>query len=510
MADRGDWRRDNINQFIQELRDSLLIETPHIARFTFLVFILGIAAVLANRFVRVHARVEELNENLEQKVEDRTRQLQESLTEVNALKEKQDGDYFLTSLLIKPLGGNFVESKNVNIDMVISQKKKFQFKKWQAEIGGDLCVAHQIELQGKRYTTFLNGDAMGKSIQGAGGALVLGTVFKSIINRTHTSEDMNKKTPERWMKDAFLELQEIFLGFDGTMLISVVMGLLDESNGLVYYVNAEHPLVVLYRDKKASFVENQLILRKIGVQGIDAKFQVQTFQMRPGDVLITGSDGRDDVIIGTDDGGHRLINEDVARFLENTEKGQGQLAAIYDRVADMGELSDDFTLMRIGYREGQVTEKIEWAEQKKFIGLGLQHQRNGQYQKAIKEFEAALGLNKDDGRVLRALGDCYRVTKEYEKAYSHYHQGVALNPASMRALYSLALMAKRTRRFSEAIEAGERVRLRDPKHVKNLLNLADAWRLKKNLTRAKKILNEALSLDADNKKAAELLSVMSS
>jgi len=30
MADRGDWRRDNINQFIHELRDSLLIETPHI------------------------------------------------------------------------------------------------------------------------------------------------------------------------------------------------------------------------------------------------------------------------------------------------------------------------------------------------------------------------------------------------------------------------------------------------------------------------------------------------
>ncbi|WP_425593250.1 sensor histidine kinase, partial [Leptospira yasudae] len=40
---------------------------------------------------------------LERKVEEKTQELQETLNEVQALKEKQDGDYYLTSLLIQPL-----------------------------------------------------------------------------------------------------------------------------------------------------------------------------------------------------------------------------------------------------------------------------------------------------------------------------------------------------------------------------------------------------------------------
>lgn len=53
----------------------------------------------------------------------------------------------------------------------------------------------------------MNGDAMGKSIQGAGGALVLGTVFNTILTRSSISLHQNKK-PEKWLEEAFLELQK--------------------------------------------------------------------------------------------------------------------------------------------------------------------------------------------------------------------------------------------------------------------------------------------------------------
>lgn len=42
-----------------------MVPTPQIAQFTFLIFILGIAWILANRFVRVHNEVEDLNQSLE-------------------------------------------------------------------------------------------------------------------------------------------------------------------------------------------------------------------------------------------------------------------------------------------------------------------------------------------------------------------------------------------------------------------------------------------------------------
>ena len=150
-------------------------------QYGFFTFIIGIAAVLANRFLRVHNQVEELNATLEKKVEERTRELQKTLTQVQTLKLQQDGDYFLTTLLIKPLMVNEAISNKIKIEFFIKQKKTFEFKNKTYEIGGDMCIANNIKLRGKNYCVFINGDAMGKSIQGAGGALVLGVVFRSII-----------------------------------------------------------------------------------------------------------------------------------------------------------------------------------------------------------------------------------------------------------------------------------------------------------------------------------------
>ena len=58
------------------------------------------------------------------KVEKRTEELKQTLSEVQALKVQQDGDYFLTSLLLKPLGVNHVNSKNYTVDFFLKQKKE--------------------------------------------------------------------------------------------------------------------------------------------------------------------------------------------------------------------------------------------------------------------------------------------------------------------------------------------------------------------------------------------------
>ena len=48
-----------------------------------------------------------LNKNLEKKVEERTRELQESLQKIQELKTQQDADYFLTTLLLKPFVNSY-------------------------------------------------------------------------------------------------------------------------------------------------------------------------------------------------------------------------------------------------------------------------------------------------------------------------------------------------------------------------------------------------------------------
>jgi hypothetical protein len=94
----------------------------------------------------------------------------------------------------------------------------------------------------------------GNRWQGAGGILVLGAVFKSIIERTSYSDIVKRMSPERWLKNSFVELHKVFESFDGSMLVSIILGLIDEKNGLMYFINAEHPSTILYRDKKAVFV----------------------------------------------------------------------------------------------------------------------------------------------------------------------------------------------------------------------------------------------------------------
>ncbi|MCB1157170.1 MAG: SpoIIE family protein phosphatase, partial [Leptospiraceae bacterium] len=283
---------------IYDIANSMFLNySIYLAKYAFFSFIVGIAVVLANRFLNLYETVEDLNENLERKVEKRTRELQHSFEEIKNLKEKQDGDYFLTTLLFKPLMSNVNKKANLKIEFLLKQKKQFQFKGKEHEIGGDICISDSIYLEEKEYAVFINGDAMGKSIQGAGGAIVLGVVFKSILSRTRLLKEMQKVSPEEWLKLAFIELQNVFESFDCSMLISIVMGLVDVETGMMYYINAEHPFICLYRDDKASFLDTELSLSKVGIPGLYNPIQVSTFTLNKDDVIIMGSDGRDDLKI---------------------------------------------------------------------------------------------------------------------------------------------------------------------------------------------------------------------
>lgn len=305
---------------------------------------------LADKVNTMKKELEELNISLENKVEKRTEILQRSLNEIRELKETQDGDYFLTSLLLKPLNEMKANSVSVRIDYILKQKKNFRFKKFTSEIGGDICSSNTIILNQKKYIVFINGDAMGKSIQGAGGAIVIGTAFKTIITRTQQHTE-NTITPEKWLEDVFYELQNIFISFDGTMLVSAIFGLIDDEIGLLHYINSEHPYMVLYRDKKASFIDDkEMVTRKIGFTiPMEQTSLVQSFWMQHLDSIIIGSDGRDDLAISTNSKGQRVINENEKLFLNVVEQADGDLNEIQKKLSELGEITDDLSLMKFYY-----------------------------------------------------------------------------------------------------------------------------------------------------------------
>ncbi|MCB1169207.1 MAG: SpoIIE family protein phosphatase [Leptospiraceae bacterium] len=425
---------------------------------------------VVRRLKEMYETIEDMNLNLEKQVEDRTTQLQQSLEEVHALKNQQDGDYYLTSHLLKPLSSQDLESETVRVDQFVKQKKQFTFKDQPGEIGGDLCTAHTMRLRDRSYIVFLNGDAMGKSIQGAGGAIVLGTVFKSIVARTSMVDSQSKKFPEQWLRDAYTELQTVFSSFDGFMQASATIGLIDEVNGFLYYFSADHPPMALYRKGKASFLSEQTTMR-LGIEGLGSEFHINTFSLEPGDVLVAGSDGRDDLVLERSAEGVRVFNDDEQAFLKHVQSADGRLDAIAKSLAGVGEITDDLSLMRIAYREGDAKAVEENA--------GL-----------LKKATEAFGI------------------KDYFNAARLYGEYLDLDPSREDLLFQASYSYKLARRYENACDFGERCRLRNPGNVRNLINLGDIYRLMGNRGRGLSLLEEARRLEPENPSLAKLEAVL--
>ncbi len=303
--------------------------------------------LLAETFNQMVSEVRDHAAHLEEKVAARTHELQDSLTIVRELKEKQDADYFLTNLLATPLFKNYNKSNAVRTEFYIKQMKEFSFRNRVADLGGDLCVTGNLRLRGRRYTMFVNADAMGKSMQGAGGALIMGSVINSIMARSAANRRDLDIDPERWMRAAYRELHQVFLTFDGSMYVSCILGLIDDETGSMLFFNAEHPFTVLYREGKARFIEEAGELRKLG-SALASKFVLHRLQLHTGDVIIVGSDGRDDINLARGPG-LRSMNEDETLFLRIVETSRGDLPDIVDRIRANGEVTDDLSLIRIEY-----------------------------------------------------------------------------------------------------------------------------------------------------------------
>lgn len=442
------------------------------------------------------ARLKEYADHLEEKVSQRTQELKATLDQVQALKQQQDGDYFLTSLLIKPLNVNRTENDRVAVDFLLKQKKQFEFRQRNSEIGGDICMARHIALRGRNYTVFLNADAMGKSMQGASGALVLGSVFESIITRTRLSSEARSIYPERWLKNAFIELHKVFESFDGCMLISLVAGLIDESNGFVYYVNAEHPFTVLYRNGRATFIEQELTFRKLGTSGMQGELFVSTFQLRPGDVLIAGSDGRDDILLGVDDvSGDRIINEDENRFLMVVEEANGDLDRIKELLESMGQLTDDLSLLRVVYSGEELNLDRDTEQAREALAEARRFARDGDWAGAVRTLQKAQNELPDNLRILRELAGALYKQRNYAQASRAFSAYMDLNPGDTEMIYIASVVEKKLRNYELSADLGERVRVREPGHVKNLVHLADIYLRLKAPERAMKLLHTAMERD---------------
>lgn len=352
-----------------------------------------------------------------------------SIKEIKKLKRQQDADYYLTSLIMEPLLVDSNSSSVVKIDSVTIQKKAFQVRGKYYNLGGDLCISGNLIFKEEPWTLFFNGDAMGKSVQGAGGAIVMGTVLNSILARETASID---KSQETWLREIYSEIQTIFLSFDGAMMISGILGLINDKTGELLFINAEHPFLVLYRNGKASFLEDEMVIRKFGMPQ-DMEFQIQKRQLQKGDILFLGSDGKDDILFTTKQGSE-IVNESDELFLKIIQKAKGDIKEIIKTIYRIGDIMDDLSIQKISYlpesdhqdkNQSLSVEELFWIQIRSYL-------RKKKYNKVIDMLEGP--SDKQDADVLFYRGYCFLKEKRYLKSLKYLTQVIKKSPDHFRAM----------------------------------------------------------------------------
>lgn len=396
-----------------------------------------------------------------QKLDSLKKEFEASLDEIKQLKRNQDGDYYLAYLLQKPMIVNNARSEKFKIDFVCIQNKSFFYKNHYSQIGGDICYTNNIRIHHKDYILFFNGDAMGKSIQGTSGAIVMGTILNSLAYRHHFDYgdySSGNFHISQFFKAAYNEIQNLFSAFGGNMMVSGVLGLLDEEEEKIYFINAEHPNVVLYRDGVAEYLDKEITLGKFGfAHEIDLK--VHEFKLKKNDVIFIGSDGKDDLVKNIN--GERKINTDHNLFLRIVEQAKGKLKSIINFIYKNYEQMDDISILRISFKEENYNRNHHHIEEEKLYRVKIKsfiRQKNyikalelmegpsesqpfeillyrgycflslQRYLKALKYLLKAKEKNSDHPVLLKFIGITYYNLKNYPLAKEYWERALELKP----------------------------------------------------------------------------------
>lgn len=301
-----------------------------------------------NKILRlINEEKEELNKSLEIKVIERTQDLYQKIEDLHKLKIQQDADYYLTCILLKPLIRETKEFPNLTIQTYVKQYKTFEFRSKIWQLGGDIIITENLKFRDEKILFFFAGDAMGKSMQGAGGAIVAGTIINHVLNRNKKLEMVY--SPQEALILLYEELSSIFLTFEGYMILTACFGFI-QKNGTIFWINASQPKSVLYSER-AYYIQEEKFSYEFGSTSTNPVAFVNELKLKEGDKFITGSDGKDDIEIKKE--GKLILNQNENLFLEIVQNHAGEFSRIVQFYESEVNLIDDISILCITYNENQ-------------------------------------------------------------------------------------------------------------------------------------------------------------
>jgi len=355
----------------------------------------------------------------------------------------------------------------------------------------------------------------------------MGVVMNSIMARSASNKRILEISPEKWLTDVYYEVNSVFKTFNGTMVLSATVLLIDDISGKMFYWNAEHPFTVLYRDETASFIEPGLRLRKLGLES-EYEFAVYDFQLEPGDIVLLASDGRDDIDL-TPGEPIRTINDDENLFLQIVEDAGSDVDKMVKIIKSKGDITDDLSFVKVSFQEDRVgmgplletslsdSTPITTSDNRnsdvidklnKLYQDSKKLYLSGEIVAAKEKMEEAYSLDRNVPKLNKLYGLLCFKTKDYEKTVRLLSDYLTKESGEDDLYYYLSVAYKKLEKYQDALSSALKGFELGPKNISNIVNISDLFRLQGDKEQAKKYAETALKQDSQNKNAKKILSLL--
>ncbi len=139
-----------------------------------------------------------------------------------------------------------------------------------------------------------------------------------------------------------------------------------------------------------------------------------------------------------------------------------------------------------------------------FLGLATIAIQRNDYDSALVFYKKALSLEEKNDKSITGIGLVLMEKEMYADAFSHFKEALTINPGNMIALSCLVRIAYLTNQIEEILPYLERgIEVDEKQHTR--ITLAGCYISLDRHEEATALLNQALSIEPENKEAQELL-----
>ncbi len=405
------------------------ISSQPITPFTFFGFIVFFALVLAGRFVDLYKQLEELNQHLEQKVHDRTRELEESNEQLLLAQKQIRFELELAQRIQRSMMPQHFDA----LHPLLLHGTYLPME----ELGGDF---YDIFKTNNRYLHVLIADVSGHGVPSALIAMMAKAFLNYYSEQGHDPAHIVAQTNRELCRQ--LSDVENYL----TLFYAVI----DLETNLCQYVNAGHVSIFhVTREGKLTKLSAQTpFLGKFE----NLEFSSASLTLNPEDKIILYTDG----ITETRNPENKLFGEGALMDFLVTHADKSPSELTHDLLARLDEFrqdmpyGDDITLLIVQTSDPISTKKdysLDISEAGKLYEKALQSYKDQQFE----ETEKLLGLllehtnlsPEDLYRIFILAGNLASQQGKWEKAYQAWKKALEIHPENEKLRGNIVALEKR-------------------------------------------------------------------